>query len=91
MIKEIEKIHHMIDFVRNLSYYKLFFFLVVSGWGEEQTFAIWTNIYLFKVNNRDTNKSCEICSKLTIKTPERRHWYFFSSIFVGDIEQVHVW
>ena len=32
-----------------------------------------TDIYLFKVNNRNTRKSCEICSKLTIKTPERRH------------------
>ena len=31
------------------------------------------NIYLFKVNNRSTRKKCEICSKLTIKTPERRH------------------
>ena len=30
-------------------------------------------IYLFKVNDRNTRKRCEICSKLTIKTPERRH------------------
>ena len=30
------------------------------------------NIYLRKVNNRNTKKRCEICSKLTIKTPERR-------------------
>ena len=30
------------------------------------------NIQLFKVNNRNTRKRCEICSKLTIKTPERR-------------------
>ena len=30
-------------------------------------------IYLFKLNNRNTRKRCEICSKLTIKTPERRH------------------
>ena len=28
-------------------------------------------IYLFKVNYRNTSKRCEICSKLTIKTPER--------------------
>ena len=28
-------------------------------------------IYLLKVNNRNTRKRCEICSKLTIKTPER--------------------
>ena len=25
--------------------------------------------YMFKVNNRDARKSCEICSKLTIKIP----------------------
>ena len=25
------------------------------------------NIYLFKVNNRNTRKMCETCSKLTIK------------------------
>ena len=31
------------------------------------------NIYLFKVTNRNTRKRCEISSKLTIKTPERRH------------------
>ena len=28
------------------------------------------NIYLFKVNNKNTRKSCEICSKFTLKTPE---------------------
>ena len=28
--------------------------------------------YMFKVNNRNTRTSCEICPKLTIKTPERR-------------------
>ena len=27
-------------------------------------------IYMFKVNNRNTRAMCEICSKLTIKTPE---------------------
>ena len=31
-------------------------------------------IYLLKVNNRNTWTRCEICSKLTIKTPERRQW-----------------
>ena len=36
------------------------------------TFA---NIYLFKVNNRNTRKMCVICSKLTIKTPERRRLF----------------
>ena len=30
------------------------------------------NIYLSKINNRNTRKKCEICSELTIKVPERR-------------------
>ena len=30
-------------------------------------------IYMFKVNNRNTRTSCEMCSKVTIKTPELRH------------------
>ena len=30
------------------------------------------NIYLFKVNKRNSRKRCEICSKLSIKTAERR-------------------
>ena len=34
-------------------------------------------IYLYKVNNRNTRKSCEICSELTIKIPERRLWRVF--------------
>ena len=29
------------------------------------------NNYLFKVNNRNIRKRCEICSKLAIKTPGR--------------------
>ena len=29
-------------------------------------------IYMFKVNNRNTIKKCEICSKLTLKIPEKR-------------------
>ena len=31
-------------------------------------------IYLLKVNNINTRTRCEICSKLTTKTPERLHW-----------------
>ena len=34
--------------------------------------AFPAGIYLLKVNNRNTRTRCEICSKLTIKTPERR-------------------
>ena len=36
-------------------------------------------IYLLKVSNRNTSRRSEICSKLTIKTPERLHrlWCFY--------------
>ena len=30
--------------------------------------------YTFKVNSRNTRTKCEICLKLTIKTPERHRW-----------------
>ena len=33
-----------------------------------------SNIYLLKVNNRDTRKTCKICSNLMIRPPERRNW-----------------
>ena len=34
-------------------------------------------VYLFKVNNKNTRIRYQICSKLTIKTPERHLWYCF--------------
>ena len=38
------------------------------------SYFISAGIYLLKVNNRNTRIRCEICSKLTIKTPERSQW-----------------
>ena len=32
------------------------------------------NIYLLKVNHRNSRKRYEICSKLTMKTPKWLHW-----------------
>ena len=29
---------------------------------------------MFKINNINNRRRCELCSKLTIKTPERRQW-----------------
>ena len=40
-------------------------------------------IYLLEVNNRNTRIRCEICSKLTIKTPERRHQSLFFNKVAG--------
>ena len=39
-------------------------------------------IFLLKVNNRNTRKRCEICSKLTIKIPERRQWRLLVSLLL---------
>ena len=37
--------------------------------------------WMFKVNNRNTRRRCEICSKLTIKTPER---YFLYPVKISE-------
>ena len=47
-----------------------FFFLQM----DDANYILPTNIYLFKVSNRNIRKRCEICSELTIKIPERRQW-----------------
>ena len=43
--------------------------------------------YMFKVNNGNTRTRCEICSKLTIKTPERRQWRR-SGVFIVNFEHI---
>ena len=61
------------------------------------------NIYLLKVNNRNTRKRCEICSKLAINISERCHWrrsgvllltlntyHPFSSVSIADFGQENV-
>ena len=44
-------------------------------------------IYMLKVNKRNTRTKCEICSKLTIKIPERRQWRR-SGIFIVNFEHI---
>ena len=47
------------------------------------------NIYLLKLEkleNRNTRKRYEICPKLTVKTPERRHWR--RSVFIVNFEHI---
>ena len=41
----------------------------------------------FKVNNRNIRARCEIYSKLTIKTPEQRHWRR-SGVFIVNCEHI---
>ena len=49
------------------------------------------DIYLSKVNDRNTRKRCEICWKLTIKTPERHPWLLLQNtlnyIFIGGSQE----
>ena len=44
-------------------------------------------IYLLKVSNRNIREMCEICSKLTIKTPGRRQWRCFG-VFIVNFEHI---
>ena len=44
-------------------------------------------IHLLKVDNKNTRTRCEICSKLTIKIPERHHWCL-SGIFIVNFEHI---
>ena len=45
-------------------------------------------IYMLKVNNRNTRTRYEICSKLTIKTPERRYFTPCSSVSIVNVDHV---
>ena len=40
--------------------------------------------YIFKVNNRNTRPRCEICSKVTIKTPEQ-HKLLRSGVVIVNV------
>ena len=42
---------------------------------------------MFKVNKRNTRIRCGICSKLTLKTPERRPWRP-SDVFIANFEHI---
>ena len=48
--------------------------LRVNGWVWLSWYSFPAGIYMFKVNSRNIRTRRKICSKLTIKTPERRHW-----------------
>ena len=46
--------------------------LLVNGERFEQSYYSSASSYMCKFSNRNTRTRCEICSKQTIKTPERR-------------------
>ena len=47
------------------------------------------SIYLFKVTNKSTRKKCEICSKLSVQTPERHQWPR-SGVFIVTLNVFHI-
>ena len=52
--------------------------------------ALQVGNYFFKVNSRNTRTRCEICSKLTINTPERRQWHQLHcfGVFIFNFEHI---
>ena len=55
------------DFVKSAGHFEIF---VVR-----HTKSFPAGNYMFKVNNRNGRSTYEICSKLAIKTPQRRRYY----------------
>ena len=65
-------------------------YLTLNAFQKEYSEAYQTTpagIYLLKYNNRNTRRRCEICSNLTLKTPERRHWRH-SGVFIVNFEHI---
>ena len=54
---------------------------------KSNVFSFPVGIYLPKVNDRNTRTRCDICSKLTIKTPKRRHWRR-SGVLIVNFEHI---
>ena len=60
----------------------------VSFKSHSWAFTTQQTIIYSKSNSRNTRKKCEICSKLTIKTPEGRHWRRRSCVFIGNFKHI---
>ena len=71
----------------NLQDFMCFLIFLYLGTGSKELNEYPASIYLFKFNIKNTRTMCEIWSKLTIKTPERRHWSR-SGVFIVNYEQI---
>ena len=83
---------NMINYFQNSSHSRLEYWLIIGGITLQPNAA---NIYMCKVNNRNTCKRCEICSKSTIKTPERRRWHSTSAFsllkYLTSLKCIQIW
>ena len=93
----VVKIENTIPFLFNIRFFVFIVIFFQSGPNP-------ANIYMFKVNHRNTRKRCEKCSMLTIKTTEESHWcrsdviivifkhiLTFFKYFYHWLEKLHVW
>ena len=64
------------------------FFLYQASKNSSQLQAVnyFCKSFIIKINNRHTKK-CDTCLKVTIKTPERRHWRR-SGVFIVNFEHI---
>ena len=81
----IPSLFYLIAILQNLIRVKIQIFESFNSFHAIDLFP--ANIYLFKVNNRNTRKTCEIYSKLTIKTSKRRQWRHFG-VFIVNFEHI---
>ena len=65
--------------VAYVAFFRILFFLLIIYFP--------ANICLFKVKYRNGRESCEICSKLSIKKPER-HYCPHSGFFIVNFEHI---
>ena len=70
-------VHFVLHFVKCFSLFFSYFRFFINPAG----------IYLLKVSNRNTRTICKICSKLLVKTPERRQWGR-SGVFIVNFKHI---
>ena len=76
--------HWSVNFIVNL----LSWLIYHLDWWSWICYCLPNSIYLLKVNNFNSKARCEICSKLAVKTQERRQWRL-SGVFIVNFE--HIW
>ena len=85
LLKWLVSIWNRLIWTNFLFYFSVYIIVFVNGLVCISTYPASNDI--FKVNNRNTRKRCEMCSKLTIKTPEGRHWSP-SGVFIVNFEHI---
>ena len=80
------KFHNWYQIAQSITYDNAYMKIMFFG-NILTTIPFTANISLFKVGNRKSRKRCEIYSKLTIKTPKRRHWRRFG-VFIVNFEHM---